>query len=102
MESYEEYLGKITFTVLEDESQLTEEMLFNLDTKQGFVIEGDEGKYDVYISRKFEPMKILNHVSVFESINEYYIIDAFGVIMFKGESNDVIEYVQGFFSEDEI
>lgn len=98
-QTYKEYLGEIEFTVIESVEELTEEMLYDLETKTGYVIEGE---YDIYLCKKFEPMEFLNQLVVMEKVNEFYVVDMLGIIMFDGSAEEVIQYVEGFFNEEEI
>ena len=97
MKSYVDYLGEIEFVVLDNPDQLTEDMLKQLENKKGFVINGE---YEVYVTRKFEPMQILNQFVIMEHTETFNVIDMFGMIMYQGTINEVIEYVEGFYSEE--
>lgn len=98
IQSYEEYLSEISFEVVNDYLDLTVDLVEGIENKKGFVIEGE---YDIYICRNFEPVKILNQIITMESTMVYNVIDAFGMIMFKGSAEEVVEYIDGFFSDDE-
>lgn len=97
IKSYEEYLSEISFETVDDYLELTVGMVDSIENKKGYVIEGE---YEVYICRNFEPMKFFNQQMIMESTTIYNVIDTFGMIMFKGSAEEVVEYVGGFFSEE--
>ena len=100
MQSYMEYLSEVLFEDIEL-ADLTVEKLTGLEAKNGLSIIGQES-VSVALMHKFEPMEILNTVSVFEKVNEFIVIDPFGFTMFEGSVEDVIGFVEGFYSKEEI
>ena len=96
MQSSKEYLSEVEFEFIQLKD-LNEEVLTKLETKQGVAI--DEKIY-LSIMRKFEPMKILNTVQIFEKVNVFILIDPFGVTMYEGEASEVIAFAQGFYNAE--
>ena len=99
MKSYMEYLSEVLFEDIELED-LTVEKLLSLELKNGLSITGQDS-VSVALMRKFEPMEILNTVSVLEKVDEFIVIDPFGYTMYEGTADDVIGFVQGFYSDEE-
>lgn len=99
MKSYMEYLSEVLFEDIELQD-LTVEKLINLEPKNGVSIVGQDG-IEISLMRKFEPMTILNTVSVFEKVDEFIVIDSFGITMYKGSVEDVVEFAKGFYSEED-
>ena len=99
MKSYIEYLSEVLFEDIELED-LTVEKLTSLELKNGVSIIGQDS-VSIALMRKFEPMEMLNTVSIFEKANEFIVIDPFGYTMYEGAVDDIIGFVQGFYSNEE-
>ena len=99
MKSYIEYLSEVLFEDIELED-LTVEKLTSLELKNGISIIGQDS-VSVALMRKFEPMEMLNTVSIFEKVDEFIVIDPFGYTMYEGTVDDIIGFVQGFYSNEE-
>lgn len=100
MKSYMEYLAEIELDDIEL-NDLTVEKLINLETKKGYSIVGEDS-VSVSLMRKFEPMSILNTVTIFEKMNEFIVVDPFGLTMYEGPVEEVVEFVEGFYSEEDL
>ncbi|WP_341323450.1 hypothetical protein NSQ62_08225 [Solibacillus sp. FSL H8-0523] len=95
MKTYVEYLSEVLFEAIQL-SELTVEKLSNLELKNGVFIV-NQGNIKISLMHKFEPMAILNTVSVFEKVNEFIVIDPFGTIIHEGAADDVISFANGFY-----
>ena len=100
METYIEYLSEVLFEDIELQD-LTVEKLKNLQLKEGVSIVGQDG-VSVALMRKFEPMEMLNTVSIFEKVDEFIVIDPFGYTMYEGSAEDVIGFTEGFYSKEDL
>lgn len=97
MKNYLEYLSEVEFEFI-PLKELNVEVLTNLEAKQGLAI--DEKIY-LSIMRKFEPLKILNIVEIFEKVDVFIVIDPFGITIYEGTVSEAIEFVQGFYDVDD-
>jgi hypothetical protein len=78
--------------------KLSTEDLYSLENKEGLVVvEGNTTK--LWLVRDMSIHNILGVNTVMESTNTFAIMDDFGVMIWSGDAESVVEYVKGFFSE---
>lgn len=92
-EKINEYLDDISYT-LTTVDELTPDRLYSLENKDGFVVENKKG-LPFYIHRKIEPVKFLNQIIIMEKTEEFTVVDAFGVLPYDDNAENIIEYVHG-------
>lgn len=99
MNMLEEYHKTIEFAVIGSD-ELTVKEVEGLDTKEGFVIETKST--DLWIRRELKIYDVLGHLTVMEDASNYAILDSFGISMWTGDANSVVEFVVGWFEEGDI
>lgn len=79
-------------------SVLTTDELNSLESKEGLVVvEGNTTK--LWLVRELSVHNILGVNTVMESVNTFAIFDDFGMQIWSGDAESVVEYVKGFFEE---
>jgi hypothetical protein len=93
MEMLEAYLKEMFFEEITFDD-LNKKRLELLNEKEGLIIHTDNTS--LWVLRKLSVQSILNTETVMESLQEFTVMDSFGVAIWSGDSESVIEYVDGF------
>jgi len=94
----QEYMKSMNFEEFSSDTITTND-LEALETKQGVIILTDTT--DLWITRSIVVMDVLGVQTVFESTQEFMILDNFGMKLWNGDAKEVIEYVEGFVGGEE-
>lgn len=96
MNKVDEYYSKIEFESISDVP--TAQNLIDLEEKKGIAI--DTGTTSLWLSRKIDIIKFMNIPTAMEIIHEFMIRDNFGMVMYVGSPEEIVEFVTGFIEED--
>lgn len=88
-----EYLESISYRRIPIE-ELTPHRLNLLESRKGFVIVNKNG-LPFYINREIEPMTFLNKIVIMEKVEEFTVVDGFGLLPYNDTAENVVEYVKG-------
>lgn len=86
-------LKRIRYAPMKAE-ELTQSSLANLKERKGVVIETNTT--DLWINRGLSVHDVIGQPVLMESVNEFMITDSFGLLLWSGTPDAVIEYAQGF------
>lgn len=95
-EILKKYVEKINFEEV-DGSEVTTDSLENLDEKKGYVC--PTKTTDLWVYRTLAVMDVLGVPTVMESTSEFTVMDSFGLVLWTGDANSVLEYITGFTEE---
>lgn len=93
------YASEVEFEELEVKD-LTIKKIESLEVKKGIIILTKTT--NLWVLRELSIHSILNQNVVMESINSFSILDNFGIQMWNGDSNSILEFVEGFTDNKEI
>ncbi|PER55656.1 hypothetical protein CN495_07845 [Bacillus thuringiensis] len=95
-EMLKKYIEKMNFEE-KDSSEITTELLENLEVKTGFVC--PTKTTDLWVYRTLSVMEVIGVPAVMESESDYTVMDSFGVVIWTGDAKSVLEYITGFTEE---
>lgn len=92
----EQYLATVEFEEVIPE-QVTRERLTDMPMGTGLVV-SREDSVQLWVSRKLQVMHFMNVPTVMENmLGQYEIRDDFGFLIWKGNTEETLQYVEGYF-----